>query len=427
MKLLSLAAVMSCLMFQAAETNRNGSVEGTVTRYGSSDPIGGVAIALWPDGSTKYFDGEITTDDKGHFVLEDVIPGKYVIRAMRGGYVNPSPNGVRLQDGGSAKAITVKPGLRLTDLSLTLSTGSVIAGRVIDESGKPVLSISIKIQAASPEHRAPRVSFQSDDRGEYRIFDLEAGRYTVSASNYFLGSSEISVDVPEGSVLSGVDLVVRPGGKKYKVSGLLMSTGLSLQNKVISEMYLVPDPLPKKQSREVDSNGGYYSLGFQSSESTTAGSGLNFSFAGIPSGNYHMLIEARNSTKREDCCDIIASSDLRLLDRDVTDLRLSASGNDVHGRIKVIGDPEFHPTLNLSLAMLPDDIRSRKVQPDGMGTFVIPSVISGRWKLQIANLPRDAAVVDVLQSSSSVFDGGFSIEDKTPEPLEVLLSPAGSI
>ena len=175
MKLLSLAALISCLMFQAVETNINGSIEGTVTRYASNDPIGGVAIALWPDGSEAYFDGEIVTDDKGHFMLENVIPGKYVIRAMRGGFVNPAPNGVRLQDGGSTKTITVKPGQRLTNFSLTLSTGSVIAGRVIDASGKPGVSVEIKLKATSPERHTPGSYFRSDDRGEYRIFDLEAG------------------------------------------------------------------------------------------------------------------------------------------------------------------------------------------------------------------------------------------------------------
>jgi len=158
-----------------------------------------------------------------------------------------------------------------------------------------------------------------------------------------------------------------------------------------------------------------------------ADAGLNFSFVDIAPGNYHMFIEAGDRTKREDCCDIIASSEVHILDRDVTDLHLSANANDVHGRIKMIGDLPFHPTSYLSLAALPDDVRSRQVQCDVMGNFVIPSVISGRWKLRISNLSRDAAVIDVLQSSTSVFEDGFSIEDKTPEPLEVLLSPAGSV
>jgi hypothetical protein len=54
-------------------------------------------------------------------------------------------------------------------------------------------------------------------------------------------------------------------------------------------------------------------------------------------------------------------------------------------------------------------------------------VISGRWKLRISKLPKDTAVVDVQQSGASIYEDGLTVEDKSPEPVQVLLSPAGYI
>src|SRR4030095_15275618 len=104
-------------------------------------PLPNVEITLRPVGE-GYFSNALpdtVTDAKGRFEIRDVIPGKYVVRASRPGYVNPAINSVRLKDSGEDRAVTVAPGQLADNANLTLIPGAVVAGRVLDPEGKPMV------------------------------------------------------------------------------------------------------------------------------------------------------------------------------------------------------------------------------------------------------------------------------------------------
>ena len=126
---------------------------------------------------------ETSTDEQGAYEFQNVERGSYTLRCSRNGYVRafygqkgPNQPPVRL---------TVRPGQELKHLDFQLIRGGVISGRVLDAEGEPLSGV--RVQALTRRYMRGQVrlrargSRSSDDRGEYRIFDLSPGRYFVRA------------------------------------------------------------------------------------------------------------------------------------------------------------------------------------------------------------------------------------------------------
>src|SRR5439155_7657313 len=69
-------------------------------------------------------------------------------------------------------------------IEIALQAAAAISGRVIDESGDPVLGARVvveRLQNAS-QRRTTLGAFESDDRGEYRVGGLPAATVIVSVT-----------------------------------------------------------------------------------------------------------------------------------------------------------------------------------------------------------------------------------------------------
>jgi hypothetical protein len=80
---------------QTAPRNARGVIEGVVTRFGTDEPLGKVEILI-VGGSSADEAVETLTDRDGRFRLSNLTPGRYTILARRGGYANPTRNGLPL-------------------------------------------------------------------------------------------------------------------------------------------------------------------------------------------------------------------------------------------------------------------------------------------------------------------------------------------
>ena len=109
--------------------------------------------------------------------------GTYTLQCIRNGYVRASYG----QKGPNQPpvSLTVRPGQELKDLDFHLIRGGVISGRVLDADGEPLSGVQVQVLARQymrgQVRMMPRGGSSSDDRGEYRIFDLPPGRYFVSS------------------------------------------------------------------------------------------------------------------------------------------------------------------------------------------------------------------------------------------------------
>ena len=130
-----------------------------------------------------------TTDDQGKFVFEQLPDGNATVFATKAGYVR-TYFGTRRPGSTIGVPVALVRDQVTPPITIRMPRGAVIAGVVIDESGRPVPSVPVRLQRATiwpggsrslslVGGAVPMVS-TTDDRGMYRLFGLPAGDYVVS-------------------------------------------------------------------------------------------------------------------------------------------------------------------------------------------------------------------------------------------------------
>jgi len=435
---------------QTPPPRADGVIEGTVTRFGTSDPLQNVEIAIGGTRFNRRALADAVTDAKGHFEIRDVLPGKYVLLARRSGYVNPAVNGVRLRDGGAERAVTVGPGQRVENADLTLVPGAVVAGRVLDPDGKPLVRMRVDARFAAPSSQnldgVPYwlgAGTETNDRGEYRIPGLEAGKYLIAAENpnntadvagdfaktYFPRTVDDSratvVTLGIGEVRESLDITMQPPSsrKTFKISGKVVSpTGAYTQFSGASEIYLIPTDSPALHSiRETLIN----------NESDVEGDAnhVNFEFHAFP-GNYDIYVDVNPDVRKgysHSEVGVAGKATITVRDEDIEDITITAGGVEVRGQVVVREETGTKPTGFAYLRLASEDVATQSGKPGDDGSFTIPAVINGVWKGQWRSPQNDLVVIDVRQGAESVFENGFAVSDQTPEPIQIILMPVGAI
>jgi len=181
--LFSFYAVAACWTVKPclAETPTKGSVSGRVVT-GGGEPLRRATVVIeqvkYADGSTETV-ADATTDDNGEFSFSNLVPARYRLEAEKSGYVAgrfPSTKAL----------VRVTAGDVINDVTLRLVPVSVVSGIVLDGNGDPLAKADIRLlhYKYHPGGRRLAVAREaiSDERGEYRIGDLNPGRYYVVAS-----------------------------------------------------------------------------------------------------------------------------------------------------------------------------------------------------------------------------------------------------
>jgi 5-hydroxyisourate hydrolase-like protein (transthyretin family) len=113
-----------------------------------------------------------TTDQEGRFIIDKVPPGRHNVRVQRAGYfgdeaVSPSNRAV----------ITITAN-QTTEVKLSLSPYGGLSGRVLEPKGSPAVGVVVEVlrRAGEPALQSLNEAL-TNDRGEYRLFDLRPGEY----------------------------------------------------------------------------------------------------------------------------------------------------------------------------------------------------------------------------------------------------------
>jgi hypothetical protein len=144
----------------------------------------------------------VTTDENGNFAFEQLSPGAYKLNVVAQGYTL-APEA--LKENGTPKYY------RTGDTAhIRLVKGGIITGSVVTQSNDPLVGVRVRaFKVKDTEGRAVRSitidegpwvkEWKTDDRGIYRIYGLEPGKYVVSAGgkgfNPF-GVGEFDSDAP---------------------------------------------------------------------------------------------------------------------------------------------------------------------------------------------------------------------------------------
>src|SRR5262245_61285696 len=200
---LALALVLFLLQVPGnpAATQQAGraSIEGTVTRSGSGEPLERVQVTLnrilpppappapgqaaAPITPPPPIAPVLTTND-GKFKFE-IEPGQYRLRVQRNGFATQE-YGQRVT-GGAGTTLNLTAGQAMRDVQFKMTPAAVVTGRVRDFRGEPITGVQVLLLRSIYNVQGQRTlssvgGSMTDDRGEYRVFWVPPGRYIVSVA-----------------------------------------------------------------------------------------------------------------------------------------------------------------------------------------------------------------------------------------------------
>ena len=133
------------------------------------------------------------TDASGRFVFARLAAGRYNLNVARDSYL-PFNYGQTRQ--GRPGTPIVAGDAQQLELAIRLDRGGVVTGTIFDEDGEPLRAVNVqafRIVSPSGMKRLQQAgSARSDDRGGYRLFNLEPGDYLIGAMPRNTLASEVS-------------------------------------------------------------------------------------------------------------------------------------------------------------------------------------------------------------------------------------------
>lgn len=124
------------------------------------------------------------TDAQGRFEIRELPAGRYTVTASKGGFVTLQFG--QRRPGESGTPLEIGDTQTLDKVIVGLPRGSVIAGRITDEFGEPVVNAGVTAMhyafVGGTRQLVPAGARDTtDDQGQYRLFGLAPGDYLVSA------------------------------------------------------------------------------------------------------------------------------------------------------------------------------------------------------------------------------------------------------
>lgn len=405
------------------------AIEGQVFNLATGEPLRKAQVLLRPVGSSERQPYGALSDASGHFAINGIQPGRYILTAERAGFV-AAHYGSRGQSrrGG---ALSLAAGERFKDVVFRLTPHGVITGRVLDEEGDTVAGAQVQALQTSylQGRRTLRAasSATTNDIGEYRIAGLAPGRYYLSvtyralsvlnraiaderyAPTYYPGTADPAAAAPlqvvQGHQLRGIDVTLTHT-RTVRVSGRVSSPAGAVSRNAM--VFLMP--------RE----GG---VGGYSGRNSAVVQEGRFEIRGVLPGSY--VIAAH---WYEDGSRYTASRPIEVSEAGVEDVELAMTpGFELGGQVRVEGDeqPQFAgatATLQPANELMLAGPAGSRIQADG--SFRLTNVAPDRYRVQIAGLPERYYLKAARLGDADMLENGADLNAGAGQ-LEILLSAAG--
>jgi hypothetical protein len=365
----------------------------------ASRGVGTVAsVSSVPMASARMFDPTAAgsqpsagiTDAGGGFAFRDLAPGMYTVRVMHPRYTANSL-------GRAGTDFEVKSG-ETARVSVPLTPGASLTGRVVDEDGEPLQGCSVQLRSASSRQvwAGAMGSELSNEKGEYRVYGFQAGSYIAIANcgrpvfqprpfsagpppppsmgypaMFYPQTTDVSaatpIEIRAGVERSGVDFQMKPA-RVYTITGTVSGfDGQSNRHMTVSLGQPGPRALPL----------------------ANRGGGVNpktgaFEIQNVFAGSY--ILTAAQFSPDMSGGTLTARQPVEVADRPVQVHLILQKPVDIPGTFVVEGNPDpQRPQPHLSVT--PDDqagpVPPPRYEPQSDGSFVLRNTSAGRWVLNV--------------------------------------------
>jgi protocatechuate 3,4-dioxygenase beta subunit len=426
----------------------------------------------------------VVTGSSGRFEFRNLPPGQYRVHWDRSGYFHPS-----LEAGGSLgydprcttcsryppelNVSRVYPNSahrnersvpinlaenQISAVTLPLLPGGVITGRVHDERGRPLAGASIGAfrvawyELGEPVLlRAVGVQATVDDRGEYRLFGLQPGKYYLRADNGPIVRSDLRKFsyYPGGAEGSAQAVTVSPGSELRNVNFGLQEE----QAAIVSGSFTIAPPNSNVRETPaphrlhfllipagrgpLDPDRVWFNNAVSAGVDPFAG---KFELRGVRPGDYELYVLLRNDDDALPDLDYFpAHQRITVGSTGIQNVSVAiGAGSSITGRIVMAEGAKLEPDLKLGVYLRPmapvyPDInaltrwgdRWADVKPDG--TFEISGLLDHRYLVTLDGLPSGSAVADIRQGGRSVLEDGIVVESASVSMEIVVSGNAGTV
>jgi protocatechuate 3,4-dioxygenase beta subunit len=373
-------------------------IEGVATDAVSHEPLANVHVRLFiaRTGAPAVAYGAMS-DRTGRFAISSVAPGTYSVMAEHTGFAYLG-----------ARTVALKTAQSLTDFKLEMTPEALISGRVLDENGDPLQGASVGISQVDGESIVPPEASNTDENGAFRARGAP-GKYYVEASpppNRL--ESDAGREIRANGAAPGVHVATWFPDTTSKDRAAIVEavagheTGgidIRLARQTPLRISGVVKGIPEGTTQTMIVAEGEPGLSQQGPGMTTAGPDGKFTFAGLLSGTYRiMVLDAGGLVSRR--------VKVELNDADVTDVELTLQGPEKLGGILEMPGDRAKSIVALDQAGEPE-FPTR--QPEGgevdkNGAFIISGLFPGRYRVEVSPLPGNSYVREVRLDGALVKD-----------------------
>jgi Carboxypeptidase regulatory-like domain len=409
------------LFAQSGAAVKGGTIEGVVTRSGTGEPLHDVLVTATGVSGQK----RAVTDEKGRFLLADLASGAYSLEASAMLFVRARKNG-----------LNVAPDQRL-GVDVQLTPTAVIAGRVYDQNQHPLAAV--RVEALRYQYRDGTQVLvlagtgHSDDRGEYRVYNLQPGAYYVRAVPspaspqsalapvYYPGALDaqdgILIKTAPGTESNAID--IRLGDNRtFRVRlAIAAPNAVGASFSAIRVDRSVPESIVLQQQ--------------------SLGSGV-YQLSPLAPGSYEIFARVQSRLSASQIGILTGRTAVNIGDQDVDAGTLAVRlAEPLKGRF-IVSEPlsspldpariqvDVHP-----MAGLPSFFSTGSRDPGGAisrdGAVTIPDVANGRFRIEVSGLPDNVYLISARHGGTEAIDGGINFDGTASGALDLYLGGPASV
>jgi hypothetical protein len=212
-------------------------VQGVVLDEETGNPLARTVVTLLPLPGTPAGIISLRAGERGTFTVLSVRPGWYVLRTSRKGFATAEAG--QLRPGRPGMPFEINADSQSVFLQIRMRRLGAVTGVVLDENSVGIPDWPVNIYTShKPIQRISQV--RTDDRGVFRIGELESGSYIARSSEglledgtpllptYYKYGTAVESSEPVGVRLgeTAPDVVVRPvKGRLLELGGILNGPG----------------------------------------------------------------------------------------------------------------------------------------------------------------------------------------------------------